>query len=249
MRCIVVGAGGMGRWFAAVTGGWLDPVFVDIDQPTARRVAQAFDAQSRGPQELESAPIVCTAVPLSETPAALETYVQYADRAVIDLSGAMSEPLEIMRKHGDNLERINLHALFAPEHSPGRVAAVVENTASTWPTLREHLEGDGNEVFETTAETHDRAMETVQASAHTAVLAYALASERVPPEFHTPISADLESLATRVLSGPPVVYRDIQTTFAGAERVAEAASRLAGADPQRFERLYEQAAESNKTDE
>jgi prephenate dehydrogenase len=87
-------------------------------------------------------------------------------------------------------------------------------------------------------------METVQSSAHAAVLAYALALEPVRPEFHTPVSAALADVVDTVTGGTPRVYREIQSTFDGAERVAEAAARIAAADADSdaFETLYREAS-------
>jgi prephenate dehydrogenase len=99
----------------------------------------------------------------------------------------------------------------------------------------------GNPVFETTPEEHDDAMETVQASAHTAVLAYGLAADSVREEFATPVSAKLEEIATTVTEGDAGVYSEIQSTFDGAEAVAEAAKRIAEADDETFAELYDDA--------
>jgi prephenate dehydrogenase len=85
-------------------------------------------------------------------------------------------------------------------------------------------------------------METVQSSVHAAVLAYALAARDVPPEFHTPVSAALADVVETVTGGTPRVYREIQETFDGAERVAEAAARVAGADEEEFDALYREAS-------
>jgi len=87
-------------------------------------------------------------------------------------------------------------------------------------------------------------METVQASAHTAVLAYALAADSVREEFATPVSAQLEEIATTVTEGEPAVYAEIQSTFGGAGDVAEAAREIAEADDAAFADLY-QAAKKN----
>ena len=84
-------------------------------------------------------------------------------------------------------------------------------------------------------------MRTVQAAAHAAVLAYGLASEPVRPEFETPVSRRLDDLVRTVSGCTPRVYRDIQRTFDGAERVATAARRVAAADNETFEQLYYEA--------
>ena len=84
-------------------------------------------------------------------------------------------------------------------------------------------------------------METVQARAHTAVLAYALAAEDVDPRFHTTLSGPLSELAEQLTGNTPAVYADIQERFDGGESVAEAARLLAAADREVFLELYEGA--------
>ena len=108
--------------------------------------------------------------------------------------------------------------------------------------IREKLAAE-NTLFETTPDEHDRAMNTVQARAHAAVVAYALAAEDVPEKFETPITGPLDALAEQVLSGSPQVYAEIQDTFDGAAAVAAAAERIAAADREEFEALYREARE------
>jgi prephenate dehydrogenase len=105
------------------------------------------------------------------------------------------------------------------------------------------LSGAGNDLFETTPEEHDTAMETVQARTHAALLAFALAAEDVPEPFGTPVYDRLEAIVEEFLSGTPRVYADVQTTFEGAEDVAAAAERVARADHEAFEDLYRSAGE------
>jgi prephenate dehydrogenase (EC 1.3.1.12) len=67
----------------------------------------------------------------------------------------------------------------------------------------------GNHVFRTTPNEHDMAMQTVQASAHAAVLAYALAAADVRDEFATPVSRALDDIVATVTDGiPPCISRD-----------------------------------------
>jgi Na+/H+ antiporter NhaC len=87
----------------------------------------------------------------------------------------------------------------------------------------------------------DEAMETVQAGAHAAVLAWRLAGDDVREEFHTPVSAALDEIADTVTEGSPAVYAEIQDAFDGADAVAEAAREIADADPAAFVALYEAA--------
>lgn len=242
MRTLIVGAGTMGRWFAELTAEWVDPIFLDSDEQKARKTAREFGGSAHIETDVDSVPIVCTAVPLSVTPAIIREYAPVANRAVIDLSGAMKAPTEAMRSHAPDCERISLHPLFAPENAPGNVAVVAEEIGPVWGRLSNSLELAGNDVFETSAETHDRAMETVQAKVHAAVIAYAVAADDIDSRFHTPVSAELSALADMVLSGNPSVYAEIQEHFDGAEDVARAAETIAEANREDFEDLYRTTA-------
>lgn len=110
------------------------------------------------------------------------------------------------------------------------------------------LEGRGNTVFETTPEEHDDAMRTVQARAHTAVLAYALAADDVPDRFQTPVSETLAALVDQVTAGESHVYADIQAAFEGSADVAEAAAQIAAADRAQFTELFAAAGRDRDED-
>jgi prephenate dehydrogenase len=263
MRLLVVGAGAMGRWFARSVDA--DVAFTDLDVAAAQEAAGAVDADAidpgvfdsdagdRGGSDAEAGrqfDAVCFAVPISSVTTAIEQYAGYASRAVLDVSGVMAGPLETMREHGPDCERVSLHPLFAPENAPGNVAVVADERGQTVESLLADLRARDNHLFETTAAEHDEAMETVQARVHTAVLAFGLAAEDVSEEFHTPISAALTELVEAVAGGNPRVYREIQQSFDGAadvasaaDRLATAAERAAGDDGELFDRLYREAGE------
>lgn len=241
MNCLVVGAGTMGRWFArtVTTETDMEIAFADADPDAA---ATAADCGGRAvPLDTdERFEVICLAVPISAVEEAIADHASKAERALVDVTGVMSEPVEAMRTHATERERMSLHPLFAPENAPGTVAVVTDASGPVTDEIRTALATE-NELFETTPAEHDRAMETVQASAHAAVLAYALAAEEVPEEFRTPISEPLDDLVQQVLAGSPRVYTEIQETFEGREAVAAAAERIARADMDEFENLYHKA--------
>ena len=241
MQALIVGAGSVGRWFADVIGDSFAVTVYDLDADVAAAAIEEVDASMVTTLEDQSYELVCTAVPLLATESAIEEHAHRATAAILDLSGSMRGPAATMRGHGSELERINLHPLFAPSHAPGRVATSIEGGLEVAATVTQAIESTGCTIVETTPERHDRAMETVQANVHAAVIAYALAADPVPPAFDTPVSAGLRELATTVLDGNPRVYADIQQCF-GSEAVAEAARDVATADPQRFVELYKTAA-------
>lgn len=245
MRLFVVGAGEMGRWLARTLRPAVDRVaFADANPQTAMDAAdEMVDGRVVPLDTDEPFDCVALAVPIPAVPDAVEAHApNAATGALVDVSGAMTDPLAAMAEHAE-AEYASLHPLFAPPRAPGRVAYVPGETGSVVERVREALREAGNDVFETTATEHDEAMRTVQTGAHTAVLAYALAAEDVPEAFHTPISEPLAELAGTVTAGDAAVYGDIREAFGGAEAVAEAAGELAEADRESFADLFAEARE------
>jgi prephenate dehydrogenase len=241
MTVLVVGAGTMGEWFARTLAETTEVTVTDTDPERATAVAERLDVRLVALDTDERFDTVCLAVPMPAVEAAIAEHAPKVERAVVDVTGSMAEPVEAMRTHAPDRERLSLHPLFAPENAPGRIAMVADAPGPATDGVRAALATE-NQLFETTPDEHDRAMVTVQAGAHAAVLAYALAANDVREEFHTPISGPLDGLAEQVLSGSPQVYTEIQRRFDGAGAVAEAAERIAEADEE-FERLYREARE------
>jgi len=248
MKTLVVGAGEMGRWFAdAIADDTSEPVtvaFADADPETASEATgDVTSVESRSvPLPVgERFDAVCIAVPIPAAEEAIATHAEHAEQAMVDVTGSAEGPVAAMREHAPDRERLSLHPLFARANAPGNIAVVPDETGPVTDEIRAALAARGNDCFETTAEEHDRAMETVQARAHTAVLAFGLAAEEVPERFQTPISSELTALTEQVTGGESRVYADIQSAFEGADDVADAARQLASADTEAFERLYERA--------
>jgi len=247
MNVLVVGAGEMGRWFAgALDDGADGPVslaFADADPTVAEAAAATVGGRAVPLDGDERFELVCVAVPIPVAEDAIAAGADRASAVVVDLAGVMAGPLAAMREHAPDRERASLHPLFAADSAPGTVAAVVDADGPTVEAVRAALEARGNEWLVTTADEHDRAMETVQASAHAAILAFALAAAEIPEEFHTPVSAGLFEVVEQVTGNDPRVYADIQATFEGAGAVAEAARELADADHETFRSLYNEASQ------
>ncbi|MFB6298012.1 MAG: prephenate dehydrogenase [Salinirussus sp.] len=242
MDALVVGAGEMGTWLGGVVSdaGFDSVAFTDVDPDRAATAAATHpEGRTAAMDGDETFELVCVAVPL---PAATETIAAVAGRAgraLIDVTGRMAGPVRAMRRVAPECERVSLHPLFAPEAEPGNVAVVADDPGPVTDEVRTALSDRGNDCFRTTPAEHDRAMETVQAKCHAAVLAYALAADDVPERFHTPVSAGLADLVATVTGNESRVYADIQAAFDGADAVAESARRLADADRETFRRLYE----------
>ena len=241
MQLLVVGAGEMGRWFARHSGA--DAVaFADRDPAAAEAAVEALDGAvpaRRVPLETdERFDVVCLAVPMAAVPDAVAEHAEKATEAVVDVSGEMRDSVDALEAHAGGRQAASFHPLFSAANAPGNVPVVVVSDGPAVRGVRESLSAAGNEVFETTPEAHDRAMATVQAKAHTAVLAYALAAEDVDERFHTTLSAPLAELVDQVVGNNPGVYADIQERYEGSEAVAEAARRLADADREAFVDYY-----------
>ncbi|ERH02192.1 MAG: prephenate dehydrogenase [Halonotius sp. J07HN6] len=247
MNLVVVGAGEMGRWIADTVDAAV--AFTDADPETAADAAADREARAVDPDTEETFDAVCLAVPMSAVADAVADYAPNAERAIFDISGIMADPLAAMADHAPDCERASLHPLFAPPRVPGNVAVVPDADGPVLDAIYEDMREAGNTVFETTAAEHDDAMETVQAGAHTAVLAYALVAGDVREEFATPVSAQLTDVAATVTEGSPDVYSEIQSAFDGADAIVDAAERIAAADAEAFAALYNEAKTNVGTDE
>ncbi|WP_327051670.1 prephenate dehydrogenase [Halomicrococcus gelatinilyticus] len=239
MNVLVVGAGAMGRWFGEAVD--CEVAFADVDPEVAADAAAELGERTVALETDESFTAVCVAVPIPAATEAIAEHAGKAESAVVDVTGVMADPLEAMAENAPDRERLSLHPLFARANAPGNVAAVVDEAGPTTDRLLSWLRERGNDVVETTAQEHDEAMSTVQAGAHAAVLAFALAADPVPEGLRTPVYDEFADLVETVTGGDPRVYADIQAAFDGAEDVAAAARRVADADPGAFERLYEEA--------
>lgn len=241
MEVLVVGAGAMGRWFADAVDA--APAFADVDRDAASAAAESVGGRAVSLDGEETFDAVCLAVPISAGDAAIAEHAPRADRALVDVTGVMAGPVAAMAERAPDRERLSLHPMFAPENAPGNVAVVRDAAGPVTDALVEDLRAAGNDLYETTPEEHDEAMGTVQASAHAAVLAFALAADDVPEGLATPVYEDLNAIVDRVTGNEPQVYAEIQSTFDGADAVADAAVRLADADGDAFEALYREASD------
>lgn len=243
MDTLVVGAGQMGRWVGDVLHREfprsVDLTYYDEASAKSKAASEEIGGEFRRLSDDDSFDAVCFAVPIPATRDAISAHARRAEEVVFDVTGTMIEPVQAMAEHAPDCERMSLHPLFAPGNEPGNIPVVLDHQGPRTELIQDLLKARGNTVFETTAGEHDEMMETVQAKTHAAVLAFAIAADTVPPEFHTPISEPLQNLAEQVTGGHSRVYSDIQAAFDGAEDVANAARQLSNADREAFEQLYE----------
>lgn len=243
MNLLVVGAGEMGRWFARNSGA--DAVaFADRERDVAHEAAASTaDARVVDLDTDDRFDVVCIAIPMLAVPDGIATHANKAAGAMVDVSGEMRDSVAALRTHAPELERASFHPLFSAINAPGNVPVVVDQDGPLVDRLSESIASAGNDVFRTTVEEHDRAMETVQAKAHAAVLAYAVAADPIDDRFHTTVSELLSEIVRDVTANNPSVYAEIQSRYDGATAIARVARELADADRDSFEQLYESAAD------
>ncbi|MFB6085187.1 MAG: prephenate dehydrogenase/arogenate dehydrogenase family protein [Halodesulfurarchaeum sp.] len=240
MDVLIVGSGAVGRWFGSL---WDGPVaFADADRAVAERAAgNVTNAGITALDGDDSHDVVAVAVPMRVAERVIADQADRAERAIVDFTGSMREPLEAMEEVAPDLERVSFHPLFAPEHAPGRVAKSVGRPGPTVDAITGMLVAAGNDLVPVEAAVHDDAMETVQGRVHAAVLAFGLAADPVPEGLETPVYEEMEALRERVTSGSPSVYADIQDRFDGAVALNRALDRLLEADRGEFASLYDDA--------
>ncbi|WP_134669989.1 prephenate dehydrogenase/arogenate dehydrogenase family protein [Halorussus marinus] len=246
MNVLVVGAGEMGRWFGETVKA--DVAFADADPAVATAAAEAVGGRAVELSTDERFEAVCLAVPISAAESAITDHADRAASAMLDVTGAMARPVAAMADHAPDRERVSLHPLFGAANAPGNVAVVADAPGPATDAILDDLRAAGNDLVETTAAEHDEAMSTVQSSAHAAILSFALAADEVPEGLTTPVFEALADVVGQVAGNDPDVYAEIQSTFEGADDVADAARRLADADAEAFADLYREAS-ANATPE
>ena len=240
MDALIVGSGAVGRWVGTRLDG---PVaFADVDRHTAETAAaEVAGASVAALDGAETFDVVAVAVPMRVASQVIRAQSSRAERALVDFTGSMTEPLSVMADSAPELERVSFHPLFAPEHAPGRIAKSVGKAGPLGDEITRSFVEAGNTIVPVEPAVHDDAMGTIQGRVHAAILAFGLAADPVPEDLGTPVYEELQALRDRVTAGEPGVYADIQETFDGIEALQDAIDQLAAADRAEFEALYEDA--------
>src|SRR6056297_3279971 len=105
MKFLVVGAGEMGRWFGGAIAAHAeagdaddetDVAFADTDPEAARAAADAVGGRAVALSTDERFDAVCIAVPMSAAESAIERHAPTAERALVDVTGRMADPVAAM---------------------------------------------------------------------------------------------------------------------------------------------------------
>jgi prephenate dehydrogenase len=144
--------------------------------------------------------------------------IMSAGALLADTLSVKSRIASLVREEARDLEAVSLNPMFNPSLGlAGRpVAAVVLADGPRTHALCDLLTLWGARVVPITAEDHDRLAATIQALTHSTVLAFGLALRELHPNVEqlrllaTPPLIAMLALLSRVTSGVPDVYWDIQ---------------------------------------
>ncbi len=175
---------------------------------------------------IERCDVLVFSAPIRQTPALIERYVEIAngrecDQLWLDVTSIKREPVAAMLT--SQAEVVGLHPMCAPPQSPtlrGRVMVVCEARLNDWRGFVERLLSSLEaQCVRAGPEQHDQRMALVQAMVHAVHLAQAAVLRDCAPAISGPedvmpfrsVSFELDmTVATRVLSGNPAIYEDIQ---------------------------------------
>jgi prephenate dehydrogenase len=230
---IIGSAGAYGRWLTRFLRERLQLVVCGQDPA---------DPDSRTAQELiDTCDVLIFSAPIRHTAAVIADYVRLAGarsqaQLWLDVTSIKAEPVAAMLR--SEAEVVGLHPMTAPPKAPtlkGRVMVVSEARLHTWRPFVEHLLNalEAN-LVRATPDQHDRMMAVVQAMVHASHLAQAatlrIMQEDVghPSEILPFRSASFEMdllMMSRILSGNPAIYEDIQFGNAAVPKVLAELSR------------------------
>ena len=207
-------------------GGWLTRFFREHMGLEVLGRDPAGDIALSEVQLIERCDVLVFSAPIRQTRAVIERYVKLAnglecDQLWLDVTSIKREPVAAMLS--SRAEVVGLHPMCAPPRSPtlrGRVMVVCEARLDRWrgfvDRLTRSLEA---QCVHAGPEQHDQRMALVQAMVHAVHLAQAAVLRDCAPAISGPedvmpfrsVSFELDmTVATRVLSGNPAIYEDIQ---------------------------------------
>ncbi len=200
------------------------------------------DPDSRTAQELiDSCDVLIFSAPIRHTAAVIADYVALAGtrsptQLWLDITSIKAEPVAAMLR--SQAEVVGLHPMTAPPKAPtlkGRVMVVCEARLHTWrPFVEQLLSALEANLVQATPAQHDRMMAVVQAMVHASHLAQAATLRALHAEVGHPAailpfrSASFEMdllMMSRILSGNPAIYEDIQFGNAAVPTVLAELSR------------------------
>ena len=240
---VIGGSGKFGRWIAMM----MEHHYPEV---TVHTIDVGTDTPARRQEVVAAADILWFSVPIPATPTLIREYAALLPEnrpppLWLDVTSLKAPAVGAFMAVGGRIEAVGLHPMCAPPPLPtmaGRVLVVSEvRPLSRWAGwvdgLLARLEG---RVVRLDAAAHDRRMALVQAGCHAGWIAQGLLWSGVAPalgglqalrEVKTPSFALLEKATSRVLSGSPGLYADIQLqnpeTLGVLRRLGRGLDRLA----------------------
>lgn len=218
-RCVVVGAGAVGRLVAGALESAAEVVMVDSRPADDVLVADVRWPGYRVRCELEQADAVVLALPLAAACDAVDrlTPLLRADALLVDTTSVKSTIVGSLRRARCR-EALSINPMFRPDLGMrGHPVAVVPVRRGPRGTaLLAVLARQGVRVVELSAAEHDAFTAATQAAGHAAVLAFGRALQRTGADVELvralapPPAQVLLALLGRITSGEPEVYWDVQ---------------------------------------
>lgn len=249
----------MGRMLRRELGDRLGPV-VSIDPGQGVETA---DVTRPGPVERERLELAETVILAVPEPVAIEALTILApllrpDALLVETLSVKSRFAEELARLRPDFEVVGINPMFGPSlQLCGRAVAVIPYGAGERaPTFTRLLSERGAHLTELSPSAHDQATVALQALPHLVMLAYTQAVRRLGVDFDEivelapPPANALLALASRITSGTPHVYSEIQGAnpyaAAGRAALADELARLAEActDPAALQAVLEDVGAS-----
>ncbi|MGI9015232.1 MAG: bifunctional chorismate mutase/prephenate dehydrogenase [Phycisphaerales bacterium] len=224
---IIGGRGGMGSCMASM--------FADLGH--AVMIAD-LETELRPRDAARDADVVVISVPIDVTVDVIRELgpLVREDGLLMDVTSTKSAPVEAMLQHS-RASVVGTHPLFGPSvHSmQGQRLVLVPGRGEAWHAwAKQMFEARGLNVFQTTAEDHDRAMGIVQVLTHfsTEVVGKTMAALDVnideTLQFTSPVYLMELLMTARHFAQSPELYASIQMNNPERERVLDAFVTAAG---------------------
>lgn len=221
MRVAVIGAGGMGRWFAGLFKNSGDEVWIsDVDKRKLARVSAELGVGAGEPEDVAGvADLAIVAVPISSTADVVAKLARVMRRGslLVDICSVKEDVVNVMQQLKTEAELASIHPLFGPGATDLRgkdVISIPVRVGRRYSELKRRLSEMGANVVEMRAEEHDRLMAVVQCLPHLTVLSFLLTlsslRDFLVEDVKTPMFAHLLLAGKALLARNPSLYGEIQ---------------------------------------
>jgi chorismate mutase / prephenate dehydrogenase len=177
---LVIGAGGMGRFFTSLMRAHGATVrIVGRNSRKTRKAAREMAVEPGTIKDAAVSDITIVSVPIHVTKQISVNVASHMRRGTLlmDLSSIKSGVAnKIFANIPDKVEYVSIHPLFGPNIdslSGQNLAAVLYHAGTQWRAFAKAIRRDGGRIHFVTADAHDRAMARVQVLHHFALLCLA----------------------------------------------------------------------------